>query len=498
MGSNGERDRLFPATSIGRTGGSQIQRVPSNELLAAHPLLSPGHSFDSASGPASPRYVPYTPRQRVSPTAATTGTTIHPPSPQHQGEATSKLQLVNLKAAAQNIGLDAGSVGWAILEKLVQENDHQDSEWTEILTSVTSGKLTAQTFHLHLVSNLLYTQRYRNQSIGGEESYCLVNLMAVAEFLENVDLAALGLGESDKVLSAADLTPIPLNRSPISNATPLAAADGLPGRLRDGVEQANKVISGVMDTSFGMLRSLLPVVPQAGPASTAPATSGLPTANAEVPIVSPSAKPGFGLLRRESGFSIRSITAALDMGRGTPKGGEETGQQLVTVARPGSIRSLRGDESGVEESEGESDDEEEDEDEDEAEATGDGAADGRSIRSFESMLSAKVKGKGKNKKDKSRSGTRKSLTDRLASMSTLAGRKGQNAAPTLQIAGTPGSSRPPSPEPTTARAHLRLAPPIARFLECSVGDLKLSEVSELLNDYRRLVEGIRGVKGFDE
>lgn len=52
----------------------------------------------------------------------------------------------------------------------------------------------------HLVSNLLYTQRYRNQSVGGEEGYCLINLMAVAEFLENVDLAALGLGDSDKVL----------------------------------------------------------------------------------------------------------------------------------------------------------------------------------------------------------------------------------------------------------------------------------------------------------
>lgn len=31
--------------------------------------------------------------------------------------------------------------------------------------------------------------------MGGEESYCLVNLLAVAEFLENVDLAALGLGD---------------------------------------------------------------------------------------------------------------------------------------------------------------------------------------------------------------------------------------------------------------------------------------------------------------
>jgi hypothetical protein len=50
----------------------------------------------------------------------------------------------------------------------------------------------------HFVSHLLYTQRFRNQRVGGEESYCLVNLMAVADFLENVDLKALGLGDSEK------------------------------------------------------------------------------------------------------------------------------------------------------------------------------------------------------------------------------------------------------------------------------------------------------------
>lgn len=55
-----------------------------------------------------------------------------------------------------------------------------------------------------LVSHLLYTQRFRNRSVGGEESYCLVNLMAVVEFLENVDLAALGLKESEsKVMRCA-------------------------------------------------------------------------------------------------------------------------------------------------------------------------------------------------------------------------------------------------------------------------------------------------------
>jgi Vacuolar sorting protein 9 (VPS9) domain len=58
----------------------------------------------------------------------------------------------------------------------------------------------------HFVSHLLYTQRFRNQRVGGEESYCLVNLMAVADFLENVDLKALGLGESEKKVMRFVLT----------------------------------------------------------------------------------------------------------------------------------------------------------------------------------------------------------------------------------------------------------------------------------------------------
>ena len=60
----------------------------------------------------------------------------------------------------------------------------------------------------HLVSHLLYTQRFRRErAAGGEEGYCLVNLMAVAEFLENVDLAALGLGESEKMVIRYVLAP---------------------------------------------------------------------------------------------------------------------------------------------------------------------------------------------------------------------------------------------------------------------------------------------------
>lgn len=51
-----------------------------------------------------------------------------------------------------------------------------------------------------LVSHVLYVERYRRHSAaGGEEGFCLINVMAVADFLENVDMVALGLAEADRV-----------------------------------------------------------------------------------------------------------------------------------------------------------------------------------------------------------------------------------------------------------------------------------------------------------
>lgn len=160
---------LFPIGSIGRTQGSFIARNASHESLTAHPLLSPNLPLASpassissvtSSTPdvqvASPtsipttRYVPYTPRQRGTPTSATTGTIMHSnvqASPQGQSQhsdATSKLQLMNLKAATQKGGLDAASTGWAILEKLGTESDHR-TEWNEIWSALTTSKVCGQT-----------------------------------------------------------------------------------------------------------------------------------------------------------------------------------------------------------------------------------------------------------------------------------------------------------------------------------------------------------------
>ncbi|KAG8752298.1 hypothetical protein FRC14_007171 [Serendipita sp. 396] len=53
------------------------------------------------------------------------------------------------------------------------------------------------------------------------------------------------------------------------------------------------------------------------------------------------------------------------------------------------------------------------------------------------------------------------------------------------------SSRPTSPS-------FKIPGPNERFMECDSGDLKLSEVGELLIEYRRVVEGLRALGGFDE
>lgn len=158
-----KRDSLLATGSIGRSHGG-LNRTGSHESLTAHPLLSPtipGSSSSSTSsvsgasadtttttaGMPATKYVPYTPRQRGTPTSATTGTTMQPSiqvSPQQQtlhGDATSKLQLMNLKAAAQKGGLDTASTGWALLEKLGTETDY-GTEWNEVWHAISVGKVS--------------------------------------------------------------------------------------------------------------------------------------------------------------------------------------------------------------------------------------------------------------------------------------------------------------------------------------------------------------------
>jgi len=176
--------------------------------------------------------------------------------------------------------------------------------------------------------------------------------------------------------------------------------------------------------------------PSAPGSATGRLTPGTPTS-----VAQGLKGPGFGLLRRESGFSIASLAASLPIAvrPRSNTGGEEAGQQLITVSsRANSLKSRSsakslkvriggGDESDVEESdhgdesattnedESEADDGEE-EAADEDIHGGGSVGDARSIRSFENMLSAS-KQRPKSARE------RKSLSDRLATVSALAGKK---------------------------------------------------------------------------
>jgi hypothetical protein len=233
-------------------------------------------------------------------------------------------------------------------------------------------------------------------------------------------------------ISTADLTPIPVHRAALeSSQTPPVSPEGVPARLRRGVEQqvdaiagsANKVILGVVDQGFGVLRALLPGNPadaQVAPPENTNVDQEAAPWNA--------ARPGFGLLRRESGFSIASLAASLPVGRDRSRSfasttgttAEESGQMMVDVSsRPGSVRSIYGSDA---ESSGDENSQENESDEEEESV--DDRHDTRSIRSFENMMGRAAR----------RRRPRKSLTDRLASMPGLGRLSGpQQAIPQQQV-----------------------------------------------------------------
>ena len=232
--------------------------------------------------------------------------------------------------------------------------------------------------------------------------------------------------------STADLTPIPVHRAALeSSQTPPVSPEGVPARLRRGVEQqvdaitgsANKVILGVVDQGFGVLRALLP----GNPGNPADAQATPENANTDQEAAPWNAvRPGFGLLRRESGFSIASLAASLPVGRDRSRSfasttgttAEESGQMMVDVSsRPGSVRSIYGSDA-----ESSGDENSQDNDSDEEQESVDDRHDTRSIRSFENMMGRATR----------RRRARKSLTDRLASMPGLARLSGPQQAHSQQ------------------------------------------------------------------
>lgn len=133
-----QRDSISPrSASIGRLN----QYDPLSHPLTPEPI---------------PRYVPYTPRQRSSPVPKTT----HATHGHTETTASTSRSLIDLKASAKAIGLDAGTIGLAILERLVVGSgttSRVEDEWAEIWESVTNGKVCNSLYIVYIIlKSLLY------------------------------------------------------------------------------------------------------------------------------------------------------------------------------------------------------------------------------------------------------------------------------------------------------------------------------------------------------
>ncbi|KAJ4469524.1 hypothetical protein J3R30DRAFT_3550652 [Lentinula aciculospora] len=302
----------------------------------------------------------------------------------------------------------------------------------------------------HLITHLLFTQRFLfthtfqssysqagSSSAAGEQAYCLVNLMAVAEFIGNLDLESVMSARASSSAFSTEDGPMPMPAIPMSlpitiggrpsssrtssrrasMSSQLSTASSKDGgnapttpvlsssfTLRNRVEQqasvlsssANKVLtgmSGVMDSSIGGFGGLFksmnvnlslpgslptgfgfggeesaspgPVTPALGSAqaaapwnyhhlhsSSTTQTAGTPTT--PNPTIT---NPRETMDRKESGFSIKSLklpsmpnmpaipnistlTRSITPGPGDSSR-DSREKEMISVSRPGSVRSVR-------------------------------------------------------------------------------------------------------------------------------------------------------------
>lgn len=278
-----------------------------------------------------------------------------------------------------------------------------------------------------LASQLMYLRRYRSAiCLVGEASYAIVNLTAVVEFLEHVQLSELGLGDSDKVMSVEDLTPIGLpylDDGNEDNASIASASSRLRGRVFQVSElagsaagSANKVITGVVDSSWSALRGMISSTPQV----TATPPNDEPDSPASTNFPRPATRP-----RQASTFSLASVTASVaNIAAAASTAAARTrsranshaewpNQEMVDVAtHPDSLQELE--ERDIYEAEEGSDDSEHRED-------GVGTrnrsrSDARSIVSVSSMMTHPREGKRERERSRERpmTGDKESIGGRLA------------------------------------------------------------------------------------
>ena len=409
----------------------------------------------------------------------------------------------------------------------------------EILPTLIYTLLTTPTKGINVISNLHFIQRFRAvNKVDGEAAYCLTNLEAAISFLETVDLASLraeelleGPGKSNSQsltpltektipfgplrpsspsLSAPITTPAvgtsstpttvpspsPASSRPTPPTSPLHqrrlshllqpstdAIEAASDAVRTTADQGFKTISNTLDNSFKFLFGRLKEQEMSNTGNSA--------------VVIPKTLEDARRL-------VSPITQAEDIGNinGTSSTAEQT-EGLNNTAIPKDDDKMLGLFSGRKQTRERS--------VDSTQSNGSGkrvtfAANNGQNETSASLSSSAPPAPGNAAMESMRNlGNTLNPLNRLAGMNVMRGfsRTTSNTPPALPASaekskelGVNDAKPNVVSYPETVQTP-NIAPPISRFLEMEgPGDLKIAEVTELLEDYRRLARALKDMRAF--
>ncbi|KAF3196182.1 hypothetical protein TWF106_005215 [Orbilia oligospora] len=326
---------------------------------------------------------------------------------------------------------------------------------------------------VHIVSNLLYIQRFRyHRSIDGEAAYCLTNLEAAISFLETVDMGTLAADES-RVTAPVELEPDRISSTsllpyaehtgnrPLAVITP-AIADTSPANAPPRSETRAQKEAPVVPSMTGATRRMTYLTPVEF--ATSAATSAVNTADQSLKTIGNSLENSYRFLFGKLSDKRTDLPKTLEDVRklvGTPVQDLEPPRGTDIYRHPYS-EGLKTMGSHI----------------------GDGLV--------TSMRRAETSDTSNNTREETVKVPQdhEIITD--MPLSTIEPSASQGAAYT-PVAESVRNLSSGAPQDKTVT---KIDPPIARFLDTEVADLRIGDIDLLLQDYRRLAAALKSAGAF--
>ncbi|RPA97795.1 hypothetical protein L873DRAFT_1689590 [Choiromyces venosus 120613-1] len=384
----------------------------------------------------------------------------------------------------------------AIVDWLSTHNSSSSADFI-LPTLIYTLIISPPTQDFNIISNLFFIQRFRaKKAIDGEAAYCLTNLEAAISFLETVDLATLKVDDANppKQPNSRSRSRSPITSRSLTPDIPFSPV-AIGSNLSASSSTASLQLSAPGGTATRRLSYLTPI-----DLATSAATSAVSTADQGIRgignTLESSYKFLFGKMEKRGEGLPKTLEDARKLVDSPTTGSLEQEQERAQAASAAPALGMDGGASPSNMKRVES---------------------AASIMSNQSAIPAAVavdkletvKNLGTSLGRFAVRGFSRSTTpttpstntdSALASMKALGapsqenahkGHRREDSAPVVDLLSTfPDLANSLKSQP--GKAAIMSPPPVTRFLEVEdPGDLKISEVAELLKDYRRLVEELR-------